>query len=371
MAASIPQEKNINFAAACNLGAKKASSSLLFFLNNDTVVTENYLDPLLKAYNDPATANKKKIVAPLLLYPANEKGIHTVQHLGIYLEPIFTVGHLYEHFPESHRVVKKKRKLNCITGAAFMVSKENFFAINGFDEAYKNGFEDVDLCLHFNEFFGKDALMEVIPESRIIHHCSMSQGIHDNKVENVNYLASKDIFINAVPDWHELLEENGYELTLTPFLEFVPQLNEKLREKFSSLLVENNLTKLKDQYAKEPYWHEGLKAILSHSQLTAEEKRQLYQEVTIYDLLTMLDKLEFTLPSITSEETRKKFISKLQLVTQENYKAKLAGIAEKNKNLAPKIYDSCVSYLIDYDKFMSTDYKKTKERIENLKKNYL
>ena len=67
-------EENRNFGPACNAGAHTATASLLFFLNNDTVLTPGWAEPLLDALRADDSLGA---VGPLLLYPDN-----TVQHLA-------------------------------------------------------------------------------------------------------------------------------------------------------------------------------------------------------------------------------------------------------------------------------------------------
>ena len=58
-------EENRNFGPACNAGARAASAPLVFFLNNDTVLTPGWAPPLLQALaEDPSLGG----VGPLLLY---------------------------------------------------------------------------------------------------------------------------------------------------------------------------------------------------------------------------------------------------------------------------------------------------------------
>jgi GT2 family glycosyltransferase len=58
-----------------------------------------------------------------------------------------------------------------VTGAALMVRREIFSSLGGFDEAYWNGNEDVDLCLRAGESGWKVVYR---PESVIIHFESQS-----------------------------------------------------------------------------------------------------------------------------------------------------------------------------------------------------
>ena len=115
--------ENLGFAKACNLGARAAAGELLFFLNNDTTCTAGWLPPLRAAFENARLG----AAGPLLLYPDG-----TAQHCGISFSPFCKVSHIYEHFPGNHPVLRKKRPLQAITGAALMLRRQVFEACGGF-----------------------------------------------------------------------------------------------------------------------------------------------------------------------------------------------------------------------------------------------
>jgi GT2 family glycosyltransferase len=51
------------------------------------------------------------------------------------------------------------------------VDAARFRAVDGFDEGYVNGYEDVDLCLSLTEDGG---LIVYEPDARVMHHVSAS-----------------------------------------------------------------------------------------------------------------------------------------------------------------------------------------------------
>jgi GT2 family glycosyltransferase len=158
-------EENRNFGPACNAAAQVASSPLLFFLNNDTLLTPAWAPPLLESLSaDPSLGG----VGPLLLYAD-----HTVQHCGMVFSPRGTTAHLYRYFPADHPVVQKTRRFQAITAAALMMPKALFLEHGGFYEAYRNGFEDVDLCLRMGQ---NGKYFTCNPASRIFHLESQSPG---------------------------------------------------------------------------------------------------------------------------------------------------------------------------------------------------
>lgn len=176
---SIRFAENRNFGPGCNAGAQAAAAPLLFFLNNDTLLTPAWAPPLLRAFSEyPALGG----AGPLLLYEDN-----TVQHVGVTFTA-FHVVHLYRHFPGRHPVIRRPRNVQALTAAALMLPKDVFFAVGAFHEAYHNGFEDVDLCLHIVKH-GK-ALM-CIPDSVIYHLESQTPGRKGNETHNAAVLKER------------------------------------------------------------------------------------------------------------------------------------------------------------------------------------
>ena len=205
---ALRQEKNLGFAAACNLGAKAARAPYLFFLNNDTLLTPNWSAPLLAALRE---SPRLGAVGPLLLYPDDER----VQHLGIAFAPTLSTEHLYANFPASHPAVNAPRRLQAITGAALLIQKDLFFAAGAFYEGYQNGCEDIELCGRLREM-GKE--VNITPKSRIIHLESQTPGRGDHDPANFTLLNER-LRGHFAPDLHKLIKQDGFELGLTPWLD--------------------------------------------------------------------------------------------------------------------------------------------------------
>ena len=141
----IKNSENMGFAIACNQGAKEAQKDgheFILFLNNDTIVTENWLPPLVNALDN----SRVGMAGPLLLYPDN-----TVQHCGVVISPFLKMNHIYGTFPKEHYIISKNRKFRAITGAVLLCRIQEFFDYGMFYEEYKNGMEDIDLCYSYVE----------------------------------------------------------------------------------------------------------------------------------------------------------------------------------------------------------------------------
>jgi hypothetical protein len=80
--------------------------------------------------------------------------------------------------------VNRSRRLQVVTGASLLVRRGVFEALAGFDTAYQNGFEDVDLCLRAAAL-GEE--VHYCHTSELFHLASMSEGRtdHDNRNERI------------------------------------------------------------------------------------------------------------------------------------------------------------------------------------------
>ena len=146
----------MTFSAANNLAAKEASGEYLLFLNNDTEVTDGWLDELL------LTAMEREnpgAIGARLLYPeipkgcANQKKSYCIQHYGIGFRKVkrnevdFVQPYNMENgSDELHRDLSPVEEV-AVTAAVLLVSRKIFEEVGGYDEGYNYGYEDVDLCL--------------------------------------------------------------------------------------------------------------------------------------------------------------------------------------------------------------------------------
>jgi glycosyltransferase involved in cell wall biosynthesis len=182
----IRNEQNLGFAHACNQGAAVSQAPYILFLNNDTELQPGWLEPLMQTLDmDPAVA----AVAGKLLYPDR-----TIQHAGVIIAddrkngiPLLAgnncVGQT-EDYPKANRPMY----FQALTAACLLVRGRAFFAVNGFDEGYWNGYEDVDLCFKLTKAGWR---LVYRPESTVIHHESKSDGRFSAVNENFARLKNK------------------------------------------------------------------------------------------------------------------------------------------------------------------------------------
>lgn len=157
---AIRNEWNEGFAKACNQGAQAATGDVLVFLNNDTEVHDGWLAPLVDELADPTVG----IVGSRLLYPDG-----TIQHSGVCVDFRQPVG--LEAWNRKDDWTLIPTDVDAVTGACLAIRRDFFAALGGFDEGFRNGYEDVDLCL---KALGAGMRVVYQPASVVTHHESQS-----------------------------------------------------------------------------------------------------------------------------------------------------------------------------------------------------
>lgn len=158
--------QNLGFIGACNAGAAQARGRYLFFLNNDTAVQPNWLEPLLATY---AEFDQVGLVGSKLIYPDGR-----LQEAG---GIVFNDGSGWNYgrfdHPDDPRY-DYPREADYCSGAAILIEKSLFERFLGFDALYKPAYyEDTDLA-----FKVRAAGLRVIyqPASRVVHFEGITGG---------------------------------------------------------------------------------------------------------------------------------------------------------------------------------------------------
>jgi GT2 family glycosyltransferase len=171
---TVRHASNEGFAKSCNDGAAAARGDYLLFLNNDTIPQKGWLEALVNYTEDHP---KAAVVGAKLLYPD-----HTIQHAGVVICQDRYPRHLYSGFPGDHPATNTSRPFQIVTAACALVRRPAFDAMNGFDTAFWNGFEDVDLCLRLGQA-GHE--VHYCADCLVTHLESVSPGRHRHDRDNV------------------------------------------------------------------------------------------------------------------------------------------------------------------------------------------
>ena len=170
------------FAETCNAGAARTTADILVFLNDDTVVQTGWLEAL----TEPLCGSEGVAIAgAALFYPDGQ-----IQHTGVFLRRD-SAGRLEAY---NRRTQAKTGPVPAVTGACLAIRRDVWDSLGGFDESYRNGYEDVDLCLRARQNGGE----VVLTAAQVVHLESRSPGRFDHAQQNIDLLQQR---------WGDLLKE--------------------------------------------------------------------------------------------------------------------------------------------------------------------
>ena len=193
---------NKGFIYSCNFGAKKARGEYLYFLNNDTQVTEGWLDHLVQTFKDfPGTG----LVGSKLVYPNGK-----LQEAGGIIWKDGSAWNFGRYQDPNDPVFNYAREVDYCSGASIMIPKTIFNKMKGFDPYYSPAYcEDSDLALKL-----RDSGYRVIyqPLSRVIHFEGITSGVDiSHGVKSYQVVNMKKQFNK----WSHILrqhQENGVDV---------------------------------------------------------------------------------------------------------------------------------------------------------------
>jgi GT2 family glycosyltransferase len=135
--------KPFNYSAISNLAVNHANGDYICLLNNDTeVISGNWLSSMMSHATNPSTG----FVGSMLLTPSG-----SIQHSGLALGFSGIAEHAYAG-KQMDRVEPKGVASTChaveaVTFACALISKEKYIALDGLDETFAVGLNDVDACI--------------------------------------------------------------------------------------------------------------------------------------------------------------------------------------------------------------------------------
>ena len=201
----ILQEKNSGYARANNAGASMANGEVLALINNDLVFTKGWLEPMLDGL---ASLGPTAGVIGNLQHRVDDGSL---DHAGIYFDAKGKPSHVRTPPSVWERLARPLRPSPAVTGACILIRSELWRELGGFDPAYVNGCEDVDLCLKAR---AKGRINAVALRSRVGHHISASPGRKLRDEVNTYRLVSRwrpAIAALAAKAWADDFFERAFE----------------------------------------------------------------------------------------------------------------------------------------------------------------
>lgn len=162
---AIHLDQNQGFATATNTGAAVATGKWLCLLNNDAELTEGAVAEMIRVADSHIDAG---IIGCIQV--SSHDG--SVDHTGIeFIDDGYPVHQRINM--EALNSAPRDRIVPAVTAACCLVNRTWFENVGGLDTRYRNGFEDVDLCMRAREAGWQ---IYVANRSIVKHAVSTSQG---------------------------------------------------------------------------------------------------------------------------------------------------------------------------------------------------
>jgi len=171
-------ETKSSFADSNNRAATVARGEFLCLLNNDTVLTPGWFEPMLDAFERFADAG---VVGNVQRNPRTGR----YEHMGMVFSNRrhLCVGRYFPFKP-----FRGYTKWRAVSGACCLIRRSVFLQAGGFDATFVNGCEDMDLCLRLGQAGYQHY---VAADSVIYHYVSSSEGRRDFEQQNKQRLLER------------------------------------------------------------------------------------------------------------------------------------------------------------------------------------
>lgn len=162
----VQQDSNLGFLRNCNTAATEARGEFVLFLNNDTLVTDDWLDELVATFDRFPDVG---IVGSKLLFPNGR-----IAEAGGIVWRDASAWNFGRHRSADDRGCSYAREVDYVSGASLLLPKALFEELRGFDERFAPAyFEDTDLAFRVRRE-GKRVVYQ--PNSEVIHFEGVSSG---------------------------------------------------------------------------------------------------------------------------------------------------------------------------------------------------
>lgn len=193
----LAEPENHGFAKGNNIAAAEARGDYLLLLNPDTVVLDHAIDALV-AFADRRPEARiwggRTLFADGSLNPSScwrKMGLWAIFCRATGLTGVFPRSELFN--PEAYGGWDRgaERQVDIVSGCFFLIRRDDWEALGGFDPTFFMYAEEADLCLRATSALG--ARPRITPEATIIHYGGASETVRADKM--VRLLAAKTTLI--------------------------------------------------------------------------------------------------------------------------------------------------------------------------------
>ena len=162
----IQLDSNFGFAGGYNRGLKKINAELVCLLNNDVMVKEKWLPPILYHFKvNPNTA----IAQPHIMNLNRPEYFEYAGAAGGFIDRLgypYCNGRVFHHIEKDNGQYDQDKKVFWASGACFFIRKAKFDALGGFDEDFYVHMEEIDLCWRI---FNQNLEVYSLYKSKVYH----------------------------------------------------------------------------------------------------------------------------------------------------------------------------------------------------------
>lgn len=164
----IKNTSNLGFARAANIISKEAKGKYILFLNPDTILKNNAIEELFQT----AENNTDSVLFGGKILNAENKYVYSFGYLPT-LKNLILINSQKTNYIKQQKVnINKEQNTEIITGCCFLIRKDIFHLLDGFDEEFFMYYEEIDFCQRLKN---NNYKVLYTPKAHIIHYISKSR----------------------------------------------------------------------------------------------------------------------------------------------------------------------------------------------------